>query len=221
MTWVCKLENDQARIRFLIHRDLLSILIKGFTKKFNNKNHQQPYLECLYKAIFITTYFGLFRIGEVTDSTHVVKVKDVHIADNKPKILFMLHTSKIHNRGDKPQIIKLSATKSSIKTHKVTGQEICCPFTILQAYLKIRRSYKSVEEQFFVFRDRSPVTPVQFRNVLKSILRSEGFDERFYSGHSFRIGRSQDLWKMGLSIDQIRKLGRWSEKSNVVYTYLK
>ena len=46
----------------------------------------QPYLVRLYKALFMTAYFGLFRIGELTDSPYVLKAKDVHVGKNKKEI---------------------------------------------------------------------------------------------------------------------------------------
>ena len=53
-------------------------------------------------------YFGMFRIGEMTESQHVVKAKDVHIGINKDKLMFVLHSSKMHGKGTKPQIVKIN-----------------------------------------------------------------------------------------------------------------
>ena len=65
----------------------------------------------MYQALFTTMYFGLFRIGEVTHSPHVLKAMDVHCAVNKLKMKFILHSSKTHGKGDKPQIIKIVGTR--------------------------------------------------------------------------------------------------------------
>ena len=40
-------------------------------------DNPQPFLTILYKAMLITMYYGLFRIGEVTTSEHVLKACDV------------------------------------------------------------------------------------------------------------------------------------------------
>ena len=72
---------------------------------------QQPYLKHLYKVLIVTTYFGLFRIGEVTFSDHVVKVSDVHVGTNKKKLLFILRSSKTHGKGSKPQQILSLVTR--------------------------------------------------------------------------------------------------------------
>ena len=74
-------------------------------KKLDKKFEMQPYLLALYRAILVTTYYGMFRIGEMTTSKHIVKACDVHIGINKPKLLFILHSSKMHGEGQKPQLI--------------------------------------------------------------------------------------------------------------------
>ena len=65
---------------------------------------KQMYLLILYQAIFITLYFGLFRIGELTAASgnHAVLAKDIHIGRNKNKLMFVLHTSKTHSCIWKP-----------------------------------------------------------------------------------------------------------------------
>ena len=64
-------------------------------------------------------YFGLFRVGKLTESQHIVKVTDIHIADNKNKFLFILRTSKTHDKNVKPQMI--TVTSSIAKKHAGRG----------------------------------------------------------------------------------------------------
>ena len=197
LTKACRIENDVTSVRFPIHKDLLRMIISGLRKKFNNKQTQQPYLEVLYSALFATAYYGLFRIGEIMQSTHTVLAKDVHIGENKDK-LFILHTSKTHGRGDKPQMIKISATKEQLQTAtsgEMGGQQqqqsmmnSICPFTILKKFIQMRKSFVSGSKQYFIFRDRTPVKPEHFCAILQSVLVSRGIDSRYYSGHSFHIG---------------------------------
>ena len=89
----------------------------------------------------------------------------------------------------------------------------------MREYATKRGSYDNDTEIFFIFSDGRPVSPNQFRSLLKVILNKAGFNPSLYSGHSFRIGRSNDLLKLGLSVETIKKLGRW--KSNAVFKYLK
>ena len=105
LTRACKLRNDHVCMRMPIRHSLLMVLLATLDRRFRSP---QPYLRILYKALLATTYFGLFRVGEVTLSKHVIKAVDVHVGINKNKLLFMLHSSKTHNHGMKPQIIKIA-----------------------------------------------------------------------------------------------------------------
>ena len=62
-----------------------------------------------------TSYFGLLRVGEITSGDHPVLATDVHIAANKRKIMFVLHTSKTHWKNMKPQMIKITSSKATNK----------------------------------------------------------------------------------------------------------
>ena len=62
-----------------------------------------------------------------------------------------------------------------------------------------------------------PVTPYAMCSMLKSTLKSAGFDESLYDTHSFRTGQTVDLLKFGLSVETIKKIRHW--KSNAVFSY--
>ena len=47
-----------------IHRDLLHVILAELAKWATERN--QPYLESLYSALFVSGYYGLLRIGELT-----------------------------------------------------------------------------------------------------------------------------------------------------------
>ena len=211
LTKACRLHQDRVSLRFTIQKGLLEIILKYTKNWFMSQG--QVYNAHLYAAMFTTAYFGLFRIGELKASPHTVKACDVQIGDNKNKVLFILRSSKTHNRGDPPQLIKIGSTASTFSSNEY------CPFNLLRNYLACQKEARSYEENFFVFRDRSPVHPRHFRKVLKTVLSLAGFDSRPFSGHSFRGGRALDLLELGLSVETIKKMGRW--RSNAVYNYLK
>ena len=133
-------------------------MLKNIGKLFGS----QLYLATMYKALLITTYYGMFRIGEVTYSQHTVTASDVHIAMNKKKLLFILRSSKTHCKGNNPQVIKIISNETTRTNGKVKYH--LCPFILLRQYLNLRRS-KSIQQQFFIFNDRSPVKPSHFRTV--------------------------------------------------------
>ena len=81
-----------------------------------------------------------------------------------------------------------------------------------------RKGYDKKCEPFFVFRDGTPVSPINVRSTLRKVLRMIGLEAELYNTHSFHIGQATDLIKMGFSIEQVKLVGRW--KSNAVYKYI-
>ena len=162
----------------------------------------QIYLEILYKALFAIAYNGLMRISEVTLSDHVVKAKDVHPALNKDKILVILYSSKTHSTGMKPQKIKI--TSSLIEKSGFYAKRNFCPFDLIQQYMTARGDYFSTEEQFFIFKDGSPVTAWNARETLRACLKNLGLNAGMYGFHSFRFGRTTDWIKYNYSLEEMK-----------------
>ena len=222
LTQACSYTNDRARTRLPIQKTL-SVILKQVETHFTEMN--QPYLAILHKTMFSTMYFGLLRISEVTKGAHPVLAKEVHIGFNKKKMLFILRTSKTHWYGNKPQLVKISSVQSKHQTHSsqaknVKDENYCpCPFELLQLFAQIHGPYHKDDNPFFIFADGSPIKPVHLRKCLKKVIKEAGFDEKFYDSHSLRTGRTCDLLKLGLSVETIKKIGRW--KSNAVFRYLK
>ena len=131
--------------------NLLNIILD----KVDQVLRDQPYLIVLYKAILSTTYYGLFRIGEVvkTSSQHFIRVKDVHIGTNKKKLMFVLHTSKTHDQSSKPQIIKISSLNQQMHKKSGTKDRENCPYCLIKDYILECRKEKSETEAFFIFKD--------------------------------------------------------------------
>ena len=93
----CKLTNDKVRVRWPISQALLDVIIQEINTKYEDEG--QAYLARLFKAIFASAYFGLLRIGEVASSgSHPILARDVQIATNKKKIMFILRSSKTHEK---------------------------------------------------------------------------------------------------------------------------
>ena len=218
LTRACKLKNDRVQTRLPICKGMLWSLLHRTQQYFNDKG--QCYLAALYLALFSTTYYGLFRVGEVTQGSHPIRVDGVHIGKNKRKVLLVLWASKTHDLGMKPQKVKITSTASSkIASKRERSQLQWCPYTLLQKYIHMRPTARADNEPFFVFSDRSPVKPENMRKIFKLMLMLSGFDKSLCGVHSFHTGRSVDLLKLGLSVETIKHIGRW--KSNAVFTYLK
>ena len=209
----CRLKNDHVSCRFPIKLGLLEMIL--FETERNYRNIGQPFLEKLFKALFALVYYGMMRIGELVQGNHTVKAKDVHVGQNKNKILIYLNTSKTHGMDKEPQMIKITGVDS----YSIEKRRFFCPFDLLCAYVDERGGFESDKEPFFVFRDGTPVKPDHVRRLLCKLLMDLNLDHTLYNTHSFRAGRSVDMLKSGAKISEIKSAGRW--QSNVLFKYLK
>ena len=210
-TRACKLVNDRVHTRLEIQCGLLELILFEIHRFFSNSG--QEYLNILYKALFALGYYGLLRAGELTLSQHVVKAANVHITQNKDKMLIIFYSSKTHGLESRPQKIRITATSD----YRVKRN--FCPFQLVRAYLKSRGDYDTKEEPLFIFRDGSPVTATHVRTVLRSVISDLGLDANMYRIHSLRIGHTSDMIKYHWSLAQVKLAGRWC--SNVVYKYIR
>ena len=215
LTRACKLVNDRVCTRLPIQCSLLEIILFELERIFNRSG--QYYIQLLYKTLFALAYYGLMRVGEVTLSDHVVKAKDVHAGRNKDNLLIILYSSKTHNQGMRPQKIKIISNRNERSGQYVKRH--FCPFQLTNEYFELRGGFDTDEEQFFIFRDRTPVSPCHARKVLKDVLQNLGLEHENYGMHSFRVGRASDLIKYHYTIEEVKKMGRW--RSNAVYRYIR
>ena len=155
----------------------------------------------------------MMRVGELTESPHVLKAKDVYLGDNKDKILIVLYSSKTHDISQPLQQIKISAN-SNKKNNKHF-----CPFKIIDRYNKLHGDYCNLDDRYFVFSDGTPVHPEHARKVLRQVLDNLGLESELYDMHSLRIGRTTDLINLNYPVEVVKRLGCWT--SNVVYKYIR
>ena len=175
LTQACRLCNDRVTTRLPIRQSLLMLLLHAIPELFSSP---QPYLETFYRSMLISAYFGLFRVGEITMSDHIIRVDDVHVGMNKQKLMFVLRSSKTHGKDKQPQIVKIvgftdDSTQDKVK-HKVLNT--FCPFDIVERYSDMRKLQKNTNEPFFVLQDRTPISANCFRNILKKLLCIVGLD---------------------------------------------
>ena len=196
---------------------IAELILFKIQRRFNSVLDPQPYLDVLYKALFALGYYGMMRVSELTFSPHVTRACNVHLAKNKKKVLAMLYTSNTHGQGSRPQKIKITANESD--TSGGYHHRNFCPFKLLKNYIAVQGNYNGPNDQFFIFRDGSPVKAEQAWAVLHQALKALGLDPSMYGIHSLRIGRTMDMAKFHFSIDEIRRVGRW--RSNVVYKYIR
>ena len=210
LTRACKLKNDCVKCRFPIKKGLLELILFELKRVLSG----QSYLQTLYRALFCLAYYGLMRIGELAEGPHAIKAANIHIGQNKDKILIVLYSSKTHGKESYPQKIKIAALNEKYKETR-----LFCPFTAVRNFLQMRGDYKDEEENLFILSDRSNVTPSQVRNILRDCLQNLNLNSMLYDCHSFRIGKATDMKIEKFSISEIKTAGRW--RSNAIFRYLR
>ncbi|XP_013405095.2 uncharacterized protein LOC106169960 [Lingula anatina] len=171
---------------------------------------QQPFSQyhaCLFRAMFTTAFFGLFRISEITggskDNNHTIRIQYVNLDLQKGTIIITLPSFK-HS--------------SNTSNHQVTlfrQNPAICPVEHLAAYLHMRP--QSSHSELFLQQDGSLVTRHHFTDTLKHCLQAAGMDTTLTKSHSFRIGGATLAAKCGMSTEQIRILGRWRSSAFTNY----
>ena len=214
ITKACHIKNDKVRTRLPIRIGMLELMLFELQRVIAGN---QPYLVLLYRTVFILAYYGLMHIWEPTcgdEASHYVRAKDVHVAENKNKILVILYTSKTHGKESRPQRIKISS-----QTDEVLKDRHFCPFAIVRNYMACRGGYTDSDEPFLVFREKLPVLAKHVHSIMNKCIVGLGLDSSLYDSHSFRIGKSSNMIKAGHSIESVKFGGRW--KSSTVYKYIR
>ena len=221
LTRGCRLKNDTVKTRFPIQIRLLELLLFEVEREYGGRNgkNPQPYLESMYKAIYILMYYGMLRVGEIAFGPHVIKAANIHVGSNKNKILIILYSSKTHGKESKPQRVKISAIQNLSDQEIYKRKRFFCPFVILRQFANIRGDYQTDDEQFFVFADGSPIYTTQVRSILRKLLDNLNLQSNLYDTTSIRSGRATDMLIFGYSVLQIKEKGRW--RSSAIYRYLR
>ena len=208
LTKACKLVNDVVKTRLPIGEGFLDVIIFELNRYFD----RQEYKKLLYRSMFFTAYYGLFRVGELAMSQHSIKACDVHVAHGRTKVKFVLHSSKTHSRANRPKTVVIGQDRSN-KVHFFD------PVDDISTYAETRPPYRTNNDPFFVHNNGQPVQCQELRNLLRLIITRLDIDSSLYDIHSFRIGRATDLFRRNYSVEYIKKVGRW--ESNAVYRYLR
>ncbi len=169
-------------------------------------------------TIFVTAFFGSFRLGEILCEDE----KSFNPLEN-------LTWNDIIFREDNSVLIKLKITK----TKKKQGEYIdlfqfkghkCCPVATLQKLKNSRLAEKFTNMPVFMFKNGKLVTPNMINKILPDLLRDvmkSAADE--YTGHCLRPGIPSALASCpDIAKDKdVKKWGRWDSTSFLLYTRLK
>ena len=169
---------------------------------------QGQFNRTLYKAMFLTAFYGFMRIGEITaGSVHNIKMDSVSFlqAKNSNVAFTITFKSSKHSKGI-PFKIRINALKGDRN----------CPVKALENYLKVRGLLPG---PLFCNPAGEPVPRFSFSSQLYTCLNYLGLSTKSYKGHSFRIGAATAYASKGFSDSQIRTLGRW--RSNAFLKYIR
>ena len=98
---------------------------------------------------------------------------------------------------------------------RATNQDLC-PVGAMLSYLALRGQSR---DPLFRCQDGSPLTKQGFAGKFRQALRSLGYEEGCYAGHSFRIGAVTAAAAAGVEDSTIKLLGCW--KSDAFQRYIK
>lgn len=96
-----------------------------------------------------------------------------------------------------------------------------CIASILNHYIKITASLRNTHD-FLLLTFKKPHRPASSQTVSKRIkkgLTLAGLNTALFKSHSTRHTSSSNAIRQGLSIETIRRMAGWSEKSNTFNTF--
>ena len=163
------------------------------------------YKRLLFRAMFSIAFHACCRVGELTKSgkaEHWLTISDVKFG--KGSLVITFRTYKHSVPGYTPSVT-LRANNS-----------FYCPVQALAQFLHVRGVQAG---PLFCLSDNKPIPRSTFANVLNLCLRFLKLDVSRLTSHSFRIGRATLALEQGMTVEQIRMLGRW--KGDAFQKYLR
>ena len=162
--------------------------------------------DCFYNntlvcSMYLLAFHGFLRIGEIVVSSvrkaYVVLQVD-QVTVNQSECVIVFHSYK-HYQGHPVSLVISPSADADF-----------CPVKYMQRYLALRGSAPG---PLFVFPGGSPVTRSFFTENLNRSLIWSGLSPKTYKGHSFRIGAATMASMMGVSEEEIQRMGRWRSQA--------
>ena len=111
---------------------------------------------------------------------------------------------------------------TSTTYHAFPKNSKLCIFATLNEYLKRRASLTNEHKLIITYRrPHKPASTSTIARWLKDILRLSGVDTNQFKAHSYRGASSSYANKMAVSVQDILKMGQWSQESTWTKFYKK
>jgi len=193
--------NPTTDNRLPITVDILKNIISSTDTVVSNS-----YNRSLLKAMFLVSFFGLLRVGEITSDTAAQAVITLgQLTFHTQHAIINISRFK-HNKSGQPFQVVLNRQ----------AEGILCPVQALQVYCSLRGTNTG---PLFCFPGLRPIPRSFYTTKLRNLLGFCGLSHTLYKSHSFRIGAASFYAALGFSDEQIRMLGRW--KSNAFRKYIR
>lgn len=165
-------------------------------------------------AAMCVTFFGFFRMGELTVPSQDSFNPGVHLTFKDIAVDSMTDTKVISIT------LKQSKTDQFRRGVQVligrSGDAVVCPVSATLAYLALRQGG---EGPLFLFKNGMYLTKENFIKPVREALDTLGYVSESFATHSFRIGAATAAAEAGIEEATIKALGRW--KSNAFQAYVR
>jgi hypothetical protein len=195
-------------VRRPITKELMALLKKRLAAWNTNSTDQR-----LLWAVATNLFHGAFRIGELLGSRKTefdpafdLLTDDLHMTAKSTQ--FRLKMPKEDRKG-----------RSTIVDVYAAGGP-SCPVRALVKWRNMSKEWPAGQPAFR-WRNGSPLTQNEFRNILKE--RLTGYvknPEDVFCTHSFRIGTASMLGALGFDDEDVQAVGRWSSRAFEEYLML-
>ena len=166
------------------------------------------YDKLLYKAMFLTAFFALLRVGEIAStilgSRNIILYQNVKFNLNKSRlssVYITLHSYK-HSQ-EHSSTLELKASHTAL-----------CPVSALWDFTEVRGNLMG---PLFLTSQQMPISSIQFSSILRNCIVSLGLNPNLYTPHSLRIGGCCLGYKLNFSSQQLKSLGRWKSTAFTKY----
>lgn len=190
--------SPTKRKRALTFEDLLKVV--------NNLANSTSHDDLLFKAMLLTGFFALMRLGELTfpNETHlrnwkkITKRSSVVVTPDQYEFLLPAHKADPFFEGNR--IIVKKEQRCHIN-----------PLSIFRSYLSSRDRRFPLSSPLWVLQNGAVPTRQFF------ITRLRGFFDKDIAGQSMRAGGATSLAEHGVSPALIQFMGRWSSDAFFIY----